>query len=90
MSSRGRIIGSGWGLNCKVLDKEIGELEVDVEVEAFLRVVSVTLVGGPKWVGTSAFGRSDIFRQWMSTVVPIHFALAFNQSFVYQAARATG
>ena len=70
--------------------KEIGELEVDVEVEAFLRVVSVTLVGGPKWVGTSAAGRSDIFRQWMSTVVPIHFALAFNQSFVYQAARATG
>jgi len=43
--------------------KEIGELEVDVEVQAFLRVVSVTLLEGPKWVGTSAFGRSDVFRQ---------------------------
>ena len=63
--------------------KEIGELEVDIEVQAFLRVVSVTLLEGPKWVGTSAFRRSDIFRQWMSTVVPTHVTLAFDQPFCY-------
>ena len=64
--------------------KEIGELEVDVEVEAFLRVLSITLLEGPKWVETSAFGRSDIFCQWMSTVVPTHIVLAFDQPFCYK------
>jgi hypothetical protein len=67
--------------------KEIEDLEVNVDVEDFHSLISVT-TEGPQWVvaqdtATSdtkhVVKKADFFRSWMSTVLPPHFAPVFDQ-----------
>jgi hypothetical protein len=75
----------------RVYYKKIETLEVNVDVEDFHSLISLT-TEGPQWMvaqGTATSDtkhvvkKADPFRGWMSGVLPPHFAPVFNQPFLF-------